>query len=327
MTSSAENLNNEATVVDCFEKYAHFSKVMLDAFAVVDITGKIKKANPMLGQITGIKSRQLIKLNSFDDSLSLSINGEKLSVGQILDHDTPTRFDEVTGEIENSDQSLNLIIGYYPFFNEDNTKKLGGFILIRDVTAETNLQGQYKEKAEQSITDPLTGLFTRGYFEEYLSGQVDRMLATKESERYQISLIMCDIDFFKKINDGYSHQHGDHIIKTVSSIMKNTYRKTDVCCRYGGEEFLVILPACDLKDASISAEKFRTAIESAYMEFNGDHIPVTLSCGVATLDLENESYEEALARADQALYHSKHNGRNLVSVNEDGDNTAVIKTK
>ena len=86
-----------------------------------------------------------MKLNSFDDSLSLSINGEKLTVGQILDHDTPMRFDEVTGTTEGSSESLNLIIGYYPFFNEDNAKKLGGFILIRDVTAETNLQGQYKE--------------------------------------------------------------------------------------------------------------------------------------------------------------------------------------
>lgn len=327
MTSSAENLNNELTVTDCFDKYAHFSKVMLDAFAVVDIEGRIKKANPLMGQITGIKSRQLMKLNSFDDSLSLSINGEKLTVGQMLDNDAPTRFDEVTGEVEGSDKKLNLIIGYYPFFNEDSSKKLGGFILIRDVTAETNLQGQYKEKAEQSITDPLTQLFTRGYFEEFLSGQVERMLATKESERYDISLVMCDIDFFKKINDGYSHQHGDHIIKTVSEIMKNTYRKTDVCCRYGGEEFLVILPACNLEDAAISAEKFRAAIESAYMEFNGDHIPVTLSCGVSTIDLGKESYEEALARADQALYHSKRSGRNLVSVNEDGDNREIVKTK
>ena len=114
------------------------------------------------------------------------------------------------------------------------------------------------------------------------------MLAKNEKERYEISLIMCDIDFFKKINDGYSHQHGDHIIKTVSDIMKNTYRITDVCCRYGGEEFLVILPACKLDDASIAQRSSVKAIESAHMEFNDDHIPVTLSCGVATLDLEKE---------------------------------------
>ena len=181
-----------------FEKVCTLFQGFLDGFAVVDIDGKIKKVNPLMGQITGIKSRQLMKLDSLDEALKLSINGEHLSAGQILDNDSPMRFDEVTGEINGGDEPLNLIIGYYPFFNEDNTKKLGGFILFRDVTAETNLQGQYKEKAKQSITDPLTGLFTRAYFEEYLSGQVSRMLATTEDERYAISLIMCDIDFFKK---------------------------------------------------------------------------------------------------------------------------------
>ena len=327
MTSSAENLVKELTVADCFEQYAQFSKALLDAFAVVDIDSKIKKVNPLMGQITGIKSRQLMKLDSLDDALKLSINGEVLTVDKILDHDTPMRFDEVSAEIsDSSEEAKNLIIGYYPFFNEDKTKKLGGFILFRDVTAETNLQGQYKEKAKQSITDTLTGLFTRAYFEEYLSGQVEKMLSTNKEDRYTISLIMCDIDFFKKINDGFSHQHGDHIIKTVSSIMKNTYRKTDICCRYGGEEFLVILPACDTENAALNAEKFRAAIESAHMEYNGDHVPVTISCGVATLDIENESYEQTLARADQALYHSKRTGRNLVSVNKDNTNTSILKS-
>ena len=146
MTSSAKNLEKELTVVDAFEKFSHFSKALLDGFAVVDIDGKIKKVNPLMGQITGIKSRQLMKLDSLDEALKLSINGEHLSVGQILDNDAPMRFDEVTGEVAGTDEALNLIIGYYPFFNEDNTKKLGGFILFRDVTAETNLQGQYKKK-------------------------------------------------------------------------------------------------------------------------------------------------------------------------------------
>ncbi|MFY7930283.1 MAG: GGDEF domain-containing protein, partial [Oligoflexus sp.] len=196
--------------------------------------------------------------------------------------------------------------------------KLGLFLLLRDVTAETNLQDQYKDKAIQSITDPLTTLFTRAYFEEYLSGQVTRMESLPENERYPVSVVMCDIDFFKKINDRYGHQAGDYVLKNVSRIMKQTFRKTDVCCRYGGEEFLVILPAANFENAGIAANKLRQAVQDEVMIFEDTHIPVTLSCGVATIRIGQETYPEAMARADAALYESKHQGRNLVSIH-DGD--------
>jgi diguanylate cyclase (GGDEF)-like protein len=142
------------------------------------------------------------------------------------------------------------------------------------------------------------------------------MEALPEPDRFAISLIMCDIDFFKKINDQYGHQAGDYVLKQVSRLMKQTFRKTDVCCRYGGEEFLVILPAAHSENAAIAANKLRLTIQNEVMIFEDRHIPVTMSCGVATIQIGKEAYTETMARADAALYESKHKGRNLVSIHD-----------
>ena len=277
----------------------------------------------MFCQLAGIKSRQLLKLDSFEEVMQFSIAEEALQLSHILGNDSPTRIDEVTGVVKGKEGSFNLILGVYPFISSQTQEKQGIFLLIRDVTAETKLQGQYKDKAIQSITDPLTSLFTRAYFEEYLSGQVARMEVLPEDERFPISLVMCDIDFFKKINDKHGHQAGDFVIRQTCRIMKQAFRKTDICCRYGGEEFLVILPAAVVENAAIAANKLREAIQNEVFVFEGVQIPVTISCGVSTINIGNETYAETMARADQALYESKHSGRNKVSIH---DGTKIIVT-
>jgi diguanylate cyclase (GGDEF)-like protein len=133
------------------------------------------------------------------------------------------------------------------------------------------------------------------------------------NDHRNLSVIMGDIDHFKKINDKYGHPAGDYVIKTVAQTLNKSFRKTDIICRYGGEEFLIILPASDLPGAKIAAEKARTAIENTKFEFGGTIIPVTMSLGVAQLQVGIESSKETIARADAALYHSKQNGRNQVS--------------
>jgi diguanylate cyclase (GGDEF)-like protein len=318
MSEAVKNLDNLETVQTEFARFEHFAKVLLDAYAVIDSEGRVVKANAMLSQLTGMKSRQLMKAENLDEIMTFSIDSKPLTFRDLLEYDSPIRIDEVRGQVRGKEDTLNLILGVYPFAQASSGQKLGLFLLLRDVTAETNLQDQYKDKAIQSITDPLTTLFTRAYFEEYLSGQVTRMESLPENERYPVSVVMCDIDFFKKINDRYGHQAGDYVLKNVSRIMKQTFRKTDVCCRYGGEEFLVILPAANFENAGIAANKLRQAVQDEVMIFEDTHIPVTLSCGVATIRIGQETYPEAMARADAALYESKHQGRNLVSIH-DGD--------
>ncbi|MCX6130979.1 MAG: sensor domain-containing diguanylate cyclase [Proteobacteria bacterium] len=323
MSEALKSIESIDGILTEFTKFEHFAKVLLDAFALVDNNGRIVKANQMLAQLTGQKIRQLQKADTIDAIIKFQLDGVPMGFKEILEYESPIRIDEVRGQLLNQDNPLNLILGVYPFTNQSTGEKLGFFLLIRDVTAETNLQDQYKNKAIQSITDPLTTLFTRAYFEEYLSGQIIRMEALPVQERYQLSLVMCDIDFFKKINDKYGHQAGDYVLKNVARIMKQSFRKTDVCCRYGGEEFLVILPAASFENTGIAANKLRQAIQDEVIIFDEKHIPVTMSCGVATISIGQESYTEAMARADAALYDSKHNGRNMVSMH---DGTKIINT-
>jgi diguanylate cyclase (GGDEF)-like protein len=133
-----------------------------------------------------------------------------------------------------------------------------------------------------------------------------------------MSLIMIDIDHFKKVNDVYGHQAGDYVIKTVAQLMRETFRKTDVVSRYGGEEFLAILPGTDVPGSLTAAEKLRTRVEEHEFVFDGKKMPIRVSSGVAQFRPTLESADETIARADSALYFSKENGRNRVSFH-DGD--------
>lgn len=304
-------------VLEAFKPFEQFCKSMLDAYVVVNAEGKILKSNPAAALVTGITSKQLLKIDSLNSALSLSISEKPITAAEILQNMVPTRIDDLIGTT-NQGTELNLTIGYFPFINEGNV--IGAFILIRDVTAETQLQGKYKDKASKSITDPLTGLFNRAHFEEYMTVEEKRIVDLPVgSDHRNLSVIMGDIDHFKKINDKYGHPAGDYVIKTVAGIFHKTFRKTDVVCRYGGEEFLVILPASDHLGARVAAEKVRQAIESYVFDFQGTVIPVTMSLGVAQLIVGQEHGKDAIARADAALYQSKQNGRNQVRVHTGAD--------
>ena len=296
-----------------FKQYEHFSKCLLDAYAVVDMSGKVLKCNALLTQLIGVKPKQILKADSIASLLALQIIDKPLQLFELLNVSAPTRFDEIIGTANGSTVALNLIIGVYPFLTDG--QNVGAFILLRDVTAETKLQVKYKDKATQSITDNLTGLFNRNYFADYLKNQVATLEGfPADAPQRILSVVMMDIDFFKKINDVYGHQAGDYVLSNTGLMLRNCFRKTDVVARYGGEEFLAIMPGTDLRGATIAAEKLRTAIESFKFDTGGKIIPVTISCGVAQIEVGKESGEEAIARADAALYFSKHNGRNRVSI-------------
>lgn len=316
MGDAAENLNQPPSVpaLDLFKPFEHFSKCLLDAYVVVDQTGRIHKCNALFSQLVGLRTKQILKAETFDEVLKLSVAGKDLKIKDILSNIGPTRIDEVSGSSAER-QNLNLIIGVYPF--QQDGAAVGSFVLIRDVTAETNLQDKYKDKATQSITDALTGLFNRAYFTDYMKSQVATLESFPESAPQRtISVVMLDIDYFKKINDVYGHQAGDHVLKHTAELMKKSFRKTDIVARYGGEEFLAILPGTDMDGAAVASDKLRLAIASYKYEFDGTIIPVTMSSGVAQIAIGKENGEQAIARADAALYFSKENGRNRVSIHD-----------
>jgi diguanylate cyclase len=161
-----------------------------------------------------------------------------------------------------------------------------------------------------SRTDRLTGLTNRGHWEERLREEFRRIQRTGEA----CSLVMFDIDHFKHINDGFGHLAGDEAIRGVSNTLRTCSREVDISGRYGGEEFVVILPHTDVAGAQIFAERLREAVEAHYFIYDGKEIRFTISLGISEYVSAVPSPEVWLAQADQALYYSKEHGRNQTSV-------------
>ncbi len=169
-----------------------------------------------------------------------------------------------------------------------------------------------EELGHIAITDPLTGLFNRRHFESLLESD----LALSERHGDSNSILMIDIDRFKSINDAYGHAGGDAVLREIGNILSRTIRKSDVACRLGGEEFVMLCRRTSKEQSLAVAEKVRLAIESyTFRSTEGDAIPVTVSIGIETFPNDGKiiPVEDYLNRADMALYFSKAAGRNCVT--------------
>jgi diguanylate cyclase (GGDEF)-like protein len=186
--------------------------------------------------------------------------------------------------------------------------------LVMDVTdrvrAEREVQRLQAQLLEQSTHDPLTGLYNRRFMGEAL----ERALADARQHQQEVSVIMCDVDHFKAINDRVGHLGGDEVLCAVGRVLEASGRRDDVCCRYGGEEFLLVLPTMTVADAHARAEEIRRAVESQLIPFAGSRLAVTASFGVAGFPIAGRSIDEVLIAADRALYAAKRLGRNRVAV-------------
>ncbi|GEM_PF-1436238 len=165
----------------------------------------------------------------------------------------------------------------------------------------------YQTTQQQAMTDSLTGAYNRRYFDEFLPKEIERC----NRYRHGVSLIMLDMDRFKEYNDAYGHPAGDEVLRQVVRLILKNVRGVDVVARYGGEEFAIVLPETDLAGACIAAEKIRAVVDTHRFPKGR----LTVSLGVAHCSLDSESSPDVLlARADQALYKAKNNGRNCVCV-------------
>ncbi len=177
----------------------------------------------------------------------------------------------------------------------------------------------HQELRDLSVTDALTGVYNHRYFQQRLQEELDRALrqAGKE-EPPPVSLILADIDLFKQVNDRFGHPSGDELLKSLARLMKRVLRSSDVVCRYGGEEFGVILPNTDERAALAVADRLREAVErSNFIGADGRHLgQITGSFGVSTYASRSTGRADLVGQADTALYVAKDAGRNAVAIGD-----------
>lgn len=172
------------------------------------------------------------------------------------------------------------------------------------------LRESVQQTIEMAVKDALTDLHNRRYFENHFSNMFDKAKDTSKP----LSVLMCDIDHFKLVNDTYGHDVGDAVIRECSARIKKSVRNIDLACRYGGEEFVILMPDTDMALAKIVAERIRTEVSAhPVIAANGAHqVPITVSMGVSCIEASEDTPEKLLKRADIALYQAKRGGRNRV---------------
>lgn len=170
----------------------------------------------------------------------------------------------------------------------------------------------YGNLNQAANTDPMTKCFNKGYFLEAIEAEVKRAKALSS----QLALLFFDLDHFKKVNDTYGHDAGDFVLKEFSNLVRNSgvINPKDIFARYGGEEFCLVLLGVDSAKAQDAAEIIRAKVQLHEFNYEGTRIPVTTSMGVAELKSEIETAQDLIKTADKALYQSKQNGRNRVTV-------------
>ena len=185
-------------------------------------------------------------------------------------------------------------------------------MLVQDIArVHVNAMDRNLHRREQeSFTDGLTHLFNYRFFKEFLQKEIYR------SARYQhpASLVLTDVDFFKKLNDKYGHVGGDQILMELAKIAQSNCRMTDLVCRYGGEEFAILLPETPKDQAVLYCERLRATVEKHIfgVRNNPENARVTISVGLANYPEDSADPNELIRKADQAMYMAKHGGRNRV---------------
>ena len=199
------------------------------------------------------------------------------------------------------------IAGHHPLTEGDRVG-VGPNIELRFGFTDEAEEGALRRLYESSVLDALTGAYNRKHFEERLASE----LAYAKRHVTPLSLLLFDLDHFKRVNDTFGHLGGDHVLRTIGGLVKRILRVEDVFARYGGEEFAVIARGIDVGKAYLFAERIRITVETAKIEFNALLVPVTISLGVASLACcgEGATAEAFVGKADERLYVAKGTGRN-----------------
>lgn len=290
-------------------KYRKLFEKSNDALLITDRT-RILDCNAAMAELFHFKTKtSLLKTHFFELFPELQTDGEKSE-------------DKLNGMIDlalqqgsHKFESLCLRVDDLPFTTEilmtaiPMGKKTVLHTVIRDITQRKESE---QRLISQAIRDPLTGLFNRRYLEESL----ERELSKAKRHEKSLAIIMLDADHFKMFNDTYGHLAGDVILRNMGTHLVKYSRKEDIACRYGGEEFVLVLPETSDDVATQRAEDLRKIVETGKtIKYRHQTLPtVTISLGVAVFPKNGSSVDELISAADKALYRAKEQGRNQVVV-------------
>ncbi len=295
----------------------------LDAAAngivITDVNGNIVWANPAVTQLTGYslaellgQTPRLLKSDKMEPELYQEM-WKTILDGRVWHGDVINRRKD--GSLYYEDMTIT------PVRSEDGTHITHFIAIKQDVSARREVERKLQETVvlqqetearllELTIRDSLTGLFNRSHFFELAQAEFDR------ADRYMndLSVIMIDVDHFKHINDHYGHLSGDLVLEMVARLARESLRNIDIIGRYGGDEFVALLPQTTIKGAFQAAERLRVRVAETPIMAQDQIINLTVSLGVALYDVQCATLEQLFDRADQMLYQSKRDGRNRSSL-------------
>ena len=209
-------------------------------------------------------------------------------------------------EVKEGETTRHFQATAHPFSSEISSRG-HWYVTFQDITDKEMFIQQLEEAA---YTDTLTGLYNRRHFAEIATPYIER------SKRVGLSyfIMMADLDYFKNVNDEHGHLAGDAVLRHVALIMKSAVRSYDIVARWGGEEFIFLITDSNAADVSNLAERIRRNIEMNVCDYNGTPLPITISIGIAQCQTGQTEMEQLILKADEALYESKQNGRNRITM-------------
>jgi diguanylate cyclase (GGDEF)-like protein/PAS domain S-box-containing protein len=307
-------LSNQDSLEESELRYRRLFEAAQDGILILDAeSGAITDVNPFLINLLGYSRQEMMDKKLWEVGAFKDIKASQVAF-QALQKNEYIRYKDLPLKAKNGDLiAVEFVSNVY----RAGSKKVIQ-CNIRDITdrklAHKNLLKSNEFLRQQSIRDHLTGLFNRRYLDETMARELNRA----SRKNLPVGLIMADVDYFKEINDTFGHAAGDAILRKLGEVLRENVRSEDVASRYGGDEFIILLPEASCEVTKNRAEKLLEIVRQAIIRFNEVTFKtVTLSADVSVFSEDGEAAESILKAADLALYHAKEKGRNqVVAANE-----------
>lgn len=305
------NIQRYIDIIQGDQLFKELFENMFEGALIVNADRQIIYFNQSAEMITGYEKEEIINLSCNNEGFRhYGKSGEALGNNDYLMSRCLEKGIVITkkGAIPHKSGVLVPVLITVIPIKDANSRVIGALELMLDDSAQDDLDRAHEQLKQAAIKDALTNLYTRSEVMERINIEIEK------SDRYEVPvcLCVCDIDDFKKLNEKHGNHAGDVVLRTIGEIIVNNLRRTDIVARFGGEEFLILLPLIDLHRANIAIEKLKRAIDNAKIDIISPQ-QVTLSYGLTEI-VKNDTLEEFIDRAESALYKAKKLGKNRIEM-------------